>query len=100
MSGTKVVRTEKRVRGPFGQVIKWAFILFNILMLVWMISGMGAVSSVVTGASSEAEKAGAAIGGTIGFSFILFIWCFGDVILGLFVMLTRGKKVITEETVT
>jgi hypothetical protein len=47
---------------------------------------------------SGAEKTGAAIGTTIGTSFILLFWMAGDVILGLLTMLTRGDKVIIEET--
>ena len=81
-----------------GQVVKWAFIIFNLLMLLWMITGLSAVGSAVGDTASDAERAGAAIGGTIGASLILFVWGLGDVILGMFVLFTRGKKIITEET--
>jgi hypothetical protein len=91
-----VVRTEKRQRSAFGQLIKWAFIAFNVLMVVWLISGMNAVSQMTV--DSDAARAGQAIGATIGFSMVLGIWMMGVVILGLFVLLTRGDKVIVEET--
>ncbi|WP_156453336.1 hypothetical protein [Polycladidibacter hongkongensis] len=48
---------------------------------------------------SDAESAGLAIGGTIGSGMLLTFWVLGDIILGLFVLFTRGKKVITEEVV-
>ena len=91
-----IVRTEKRQRSAFGKLIKWAFIGFNVLMIVWIISGMSAVSNIAV--DTEAARAGRAIGATIGFSMILGIWMMGVVILGLFVLLTRGDKVIVEET--
>jgi len=65
-------------------------------MLVWMISGISAVSGLRP--VSDAARVGHAIGATIGFSMILSLWVMGDIILGLFVLLTRGDKVIVEET--
>lgn len=91
-----IVRTEKRQRSAFGKLIKWTFIAFNVLMIIWLVSGMSAVSQLTP--DSEAARAGHAIGATIGFSIILGIWMMGVVILGLFVLLTRGDKVVVEET--
>ncbi len=91
-----VIRTEKRQRSAFGQIVKWIFIAFNALMLVWLVSGMNAVSQLTP--DSDAARAGHAIGAAIGFSMVLSIWVMGDLILGLFVLLTRGNKVIVEET--
>lgn len=93
-----VIRKEKRQRSAFGQLIKWLFIAFNGLMFLWLVTGMGAVSQMTP--DSEAARAGHAIGAAIGFSMILGIWMMGAVILGLFVLLTRGDKVIVEETAT
>jgi uncharacterized protein YecT (DUF1311 family) len=100
MSQPTVIRREKRVRGTFGQIIKWAFIGFNVLMLLWLVSGMVAVGNVYSGATSGAAQAGAAIGSAIGFGMILSIWALGDIILGLFVLLTRGELVVIEEQVS
>lgn len=90
-----IVRTEKRVRSPFGQFVKWVFIAFNVLMLLWLVSGMDAVSQMTT--DSDAARAGQVIGAAVGFSMVLSFWVMGDLILGLFVLLTRGDKVIIEE---
>lgn len=98
MSSTRVVRTEKTVRGPVGQVVKWVFILFNILMLGLLLSFCAHVGSVVNQSSSDAETAGAGVGGAIGGGFLLFVWVGGDVILGLLTLLTKGRKVVVEET--
>lgn len=95
---TQLVRTEKYQRGFFGHAFKWLFIAFNAVMLIWLIGGMMAVSNHSATLTNEAERAGAAIGTAIGVGAILFIWIVGAVILGLFTMLTKGKKIIVEET--
>lgn len=93
----KVIRKETRKRGFFGWTFRILFILFNIFMLLWLFSYWGSLSEM--NVASDAERAGAAIGGTIGSGMILTVWVFGDIILGLFVLFTRGRKTIIEETV-
>jgi hypothetical protein len=82
----------KPKRTFFGQIIKWLFILFNLLMLVWIIAGLSGGSDAVNNASSDAEATGAAIGTGIGVFFLLIVWGFGDLILGLFFLFTRPSK--------
>ena len=82
----------KPKRGFFGKVFLWLFYLFNILMLIWLISGMNAASDVATRAASEAERAGASIGAGIGAAFVLFVWAIGDIITGLLALMTRPKS--------
>jgi hypothetical protein len=69
-----VIRTEKRQRSAFGQIVKWIFIAFNVL--VWLVSAMSAVSQLTP--DSDAARAGHAIGAAIGFSMVLSIWVMGD----------------------
>ena len=73
--------------GVFGKI----FYLFNILMLLWVITSMNAASDVTTKAVSEAEKAGAAIGTGIGMTFLMVIWAIGDIITGMLALMTRPK---------
>lgn len=80
----------KPKRGFFGKMFKWTFILFNVLMLWWLIGGVGAATEGME-AMSEAEKAGAAMGTGIGAMMIMTIWVIGDIILGSFVLFTRPK---------
>lgn len=89
------VQREVSDRTAFGKLVKWVFIGFNVLMVIWMVTGMGAASEATTSALNDAERAGAAIGTGIGFMMILLIWALGDVVLGLFVLFTRRKKLIT-----
>jgi hypothetical protein len=87
--GAKLRKTK---RTTFGKLIKWSFIGFNILMLLWMIVGVGGAAETIDTAGSSAEKAGAAIGTGIGAMMIIFVWVAGDVVLGLMTLLTRAKK--------
>lgn len=95
---TKTIQIERRKRGIFG----WFFLLlfwgFNILMAVILFGGMGNNATEMAALSSDAERAGYAAGTAIGGAFLLFVWVAGAVILGLFVILTRGSKVIVERT--
>jgi hypothetical protein len=90
-----VVRRETRERSAVGKLIKWAFIAFNILMVIWIVGGMNAASKIEV--HSLAEHAGRAIGSAIGFVSLLILWAIGDIILGILVLFTRGDKVITEQ---
>jgi membrane associated rhomboid family serine protease len=92
------IQREVRKRGFFGYLFKWLFIVFNVLMLIWLIAYWAQIGGMVSGLESDAEKAGGAIGATLGTSMLLFFWVAGAIILGLFTLLTRGRSVyITEE---
>ncbi|WMX17553.1 hypothetical protein [Aureispira sp. CCB-E] len=60
-------------------------------MLYSIITGIGVAVQTTQSYSSEAEQAGATIGSGLGIMLLLFIWGIGDLILGLFVFLTRAK---------
>lgn len=93
----RMIRTETRKRGFFGHVFKWLFILFNIGMAWAFIEGMSGAGEVYNTAGSEAGRAGAAVGTALGATMLIVIWAGGALVLGLFVLFTRGKKVIVEE---
>lgn len=93
----RVVRREIRKRGVVGWITLSLFWIFNILMVLWLFSYWGDLAPEFE-AGSEAEQTGTAIGATIGTGFIVFFWVAGAVILGLFAILTRGRKTIVEET--
>lgn len=95
----KTVQIEKRKRGIVGWFFLLLFIGFNILMLASLIAGIGGSAEAVSGMNTDAERAGAGLGMVLGFGMILSLWVMGDIILGLFVLLTRGKKIITTETI-
>jgi len=66
-------------------------------MLIWLIAGFGIAGESMDDTVNEAERAGAAIGSTLGLGMIIVLWALGDVILGMFVLLTRRKKIIEVE---
>ncbi|MBS0057484.1 MULTISPECIES: hypothetical protein [Yersinia] len=82
----------KPKRTFFGKVIKWSFILFNLLMIYWLVAGVGSTGEVMQNAGSDAERAGAAIGTGIGMMMIGTIWVIGDIIIGMLVLFTRPKS--------
>ncbi len=97
-----IVRKEISDRTVFGKVIKWVFIVFNVLMLAIMAATCSASGDVISNAGAEAEyadaaTAGATIGAGLAMGSLLFLWLAGAVILGLFVLLTRRKKTIEVE---
>ncbi|GAB7259265.1 zinc ribbon domain-containing protein [Dickeya dianthicola] len=85
----------KQLRKPkrsfFGKIIKWVFILFNIFMIYSVFAGLGGSGEVINNATSEAERAGAAIGTGIGVMMLGSVWVIGDIIIGILVFLTRPK---------
>jgi hypothetical protein len=91
------VRREISDRTLFGKIVKWAFIIFNILMIFALFKGCAAAGDVVSNAQDGAEQAGAAIGTAIGTGMILMLWVMGDIIIGTVVLLTRRKKIIEVE---
>jgi len=79
-------------RTGFGKFAKSAFIIFNVLMLVWMLYGFFVTGSVASEATSDAERIGTGIGAMAGLGLVSCVWVVGDIILGLTVLLTRPKS--------
>jgi hypothetical protein len=92
------MRTEHYERGLVGRLIKGMFIGFNVLMGLWMVSYWFSLAALERPVS-EAEKVGAAIGGTLGTGMILFVWALGAIVLGLLTVLSRGRKVVVEKSI-
>jgi len=84
------IQLRKLKRGVFGKIVKFSFIVFNILMIFWLFGGMNAATEGME-ELDKAGQAGTAIGAGIGAMMIMTIWVIGDIILGLFVLFTRPK---------
>lgn len=91
------IQREIRKRGFFGKIVKFLFIAFNLLMLVWIISYFSDIGGLMKDATNDAERAGGAIGASIGTGLLLLVWTMRTVILGFAVMLTKGQKIIVTE---
>ena len=85
--------SQKNTRRSFiKKCIPWAFIGFNLFMLIWMIVEVGGATKHLAEAASTAEKVGISIRTRLGTSIMISIWVAGDVILGLFLFLSKAKK--------
>lgn len=96
MTATTIVQTQIRKRSLMGKLVKWTFILFNLLMAFWLFSYWAQLGEMAGTLRNDAERAGAAIGGTLGTGMLIFFWAAGSIVLGTLTMLTRGKLIITE----
>jgi hypothetical protein len=83
---------KKLKRSFFGKLIKWSFILFNIIMVLWIFGAVSGGGDVVDNAATDAEAAGAALGTAMGTGILMILWLVGDVVLGLFVLFTHPKR--------
>lgn len=97
-----VVRREVSDRTLMGKIFKYVFIAFNVLMLILFLKGCMVSAEGITNAGMDSEypeaaTAGATIGAGLAMGSLLFMWLVGDVILGLFVLFTRRKKIIEVE---
>jgi hypothetical protein len=93
-----IIQREVRRRGPVGWVFKVLFIAFNVVMAIWLVSYWGTVGGQISSATSDAAKAGGALGATLGTTMLLLLWVLGTIILGALTFFTRGRAVlITEE---
>jgi hypothetical protein len=67
------------------------FVLFNILMLLWIMVGIGGSIEGIK-MMNELEQVEVEIGTGLGAIMIMNVWVIGDIIFGLFVLLTRPKS--------
>lgn len=86
----------KGKRSIFGQLVLWSFIGFNLLMIAWLVFGLGAATDGYQ-EMTAAEQAGAAIGTGIGAVMIFVIWAIGDIILGIPLIITRPAKMLVPD---
>lgn len=73
----------------------WTLLIFNVLMLIWLIAGLATTGGHATNCGSldqntcdAARNVGAGLGATI----ILVIWFMGFVVLGIVVLATRPHR--------
>ncbi len=85
------VRLRRPKRSLFGKLCKLVFIAFNILMAFWIFGGVSHNVSDMNGLNS-AEHAGAVIGTGLAVGMLITLWVAGDIILGLFTLLTRPSR--------
>lgn len=84
-------RKQKDMARP---VFVWAFIAFNALMIAWLIFYLvtgktGLLSPRILSASLRGgDAAGTPVGGNFGLGYLITLWIWGTVVLGLFALPT------------
>lgn len=91
-----IIRTETRKRGVFGWIFLVLFWAFNAIMAYGLFAGISDTAEKGAQLTSEAAQNMHATGAVIGTGLVLLVWVLGAGLLGLFVLLTRGKKVTIE----
>ena len=88
--------TARAPRTRFGRIVKWSFIGFNILMLVLALANCSLVLPYVAAEDPEVAMGAGMFAAMLAMG-IWGIWPVGAVILGLLVLLTRGKLLVIEQ---
>lgn len=94
-----VVRTETRKRGIVGWIFLLLFWAFNAFMAFAIFAGISGNAAKMEQLTTEAQKTAFGAGTALGVGMLVMVWAAGAVILGLFVLFTKGRKVIVETTV-
>ncbi len=71
------------------QLCKWFMVVWTIICLIWLITGLGGASEQYDQAESDAEKAGTAVGTTIGVGIIALAWFIPTVGAGMMYLVFR-----------
>ncbi|SDB56544.1 hypothetical protein [Belnapia rosea] len=78
-------------RSRFGRVVKWSFWGFQLLMLLGSLGTCAAVTPFLAGPDPEVAI-GAGMFGAMAIGTLWTLWPLGTVVLGLLLLLTRGRK--------
>jgi hypothetical protein len=94
----------KEVRGKvgvFGKICRFLFWGWQALMVFWLVRYSMDVAPLIKENTSSAGNVdiGTGIGVTMALGMIAFFWVAGSVILGLFVLFTRGPKMLIPHNV-
>ena len=83
----------KPQRGFIGKMVKYAFIGFNILMLLWFITEICKPAETTAKPNSEAVLAGLYMSAGHGVTMmIIMMWTFGGIAMGIMMLLTAPKE--------
>ncbi len=81
----------REARGVFGLLCKWAFFGFQLVMILLLLGTCGFVVPFLSGPDPEVAI-GAGLFGAMAIGLLWSIWPVGTLVLGLLMILTRGRK--------
>ncbi len=73
----------------------WALLLFNIIMLIWVISGVASTSGNATNCGTLTQdecNAAKNVGVGLGITALIIVWFLGFVVLGIIALLSRPHR--------
>jgi hypothetical protein len=89
---TTTAVTTKRSLRPHWRKMTWAVLIFNVIMVAWVISAATASTGTCQGLSAnDCANVGAAAHG-IAFTLQLVLWVIGDILLGILWLVTKGRS--------
>ncbi len=95
MSGAPLRFVARAPRSPFGRLVKWGFWLVALLPPLLMLGTCAGLKGFVL--SEDPEVAGGALMFGAGALGVLWaVWLAGLPVMGLLMLLTRGKKLVIE----
>jgi uncharacterized membrane protein YhaH (DUF805 family) len=92
-----VVFIGRAPRGRFGRAMKWIFWGFQLLMILALLGNCAVVLPYIGSDDPEVAMGAGMFGGMLGLA-LTALWPLGTALLGLALLLTRGKKVVIRET--
>jgi hypothetical protein len=71
----------------------WAVVIFNVIMLVWIIAGAASTHATHCGQlSQQLCNDATTTGAGIAIPALIVLWVLGDIILGILWLVTRGRS--------
>lgn len=95
MAGRRVTFVARAPRSRFGRMVKWAFIGFNLLMLVLLLANCAVVLPFIQSEDPEVALGAGMFGARLALG-IWALWPIGAILLGLLTLLTRGRRIAIE----
>ena len=88
--------TARAPRTRLGRIVKWLFIGFNLLMLTLALANCGLVLPYVAAEDPEVAMGAGMFGAMLALG-LWGLWPVGAVVLGIAVLLTRGRLLVIEQ---
>ena len=98
MSVVRTMIEGKPNRSLVGNIFKWWFIIFNILMIFWIFSIGDEAGDAVDESESEFEEGVNAAAGGIAMTLVCGVWFIGAVIFGMLAMVTKPSGTVITTT--
>jgi hypothetical protein len=80
---------------PHWRKMTWAIVIWTVLCIAWVATGVGAVSNSCAGLSGTALsncQAATVLGGGIGVSLIFFVWFIVFIVMSIIWFMTRPRN--------